>query len=43
MLQAQKAGAYANYILGMNITAEETILVYGNQSGIISERISFKT
>jgi len=42
MLQAQKAGAYANYILGMNITAEETILVYGNQSGIISERISFK-
>lgn len=41
MLQAPKPSAYANYILGLNISAEEIILVYGNQSGIISERLSF--
>ena len=42
MLQATNINTYANYILGLNITTEEIILVYGNQSGIISERLSFK-
>jgi len=42
MLQAQSISVSSNYILGINITAEEIILAYGNQSGIISERSSFK-
>jgi len=42
MLQAPKINAYANYILGLNISADDIILVYGNHSGIISERNSFK-
>jgi predicted NBD/HSP70 family sugar kinase len=42
MLQAQRINVSSNYILGINITAEEIILAYGNQSGIISERSSFK-
>lgn len=31
----------ANYILGVNVDSERTLLVYGNSSGLVSERLEF--
>lgn len=41
MLQTPKMSPYSSYILGFKVDAEAVNMVYGSQSGIISERVSF--
>ena len=41
MFQTTQTTGYSSYILGFNIKAEGVSIVYGNHSGIISEKTRF--
>lgn len=41
MLQTPRVSPYSSYIIGFKLDAEAVNIVYGSQSGIISERIRF--
>lgn len=41
MFSKPNSGNTSNYILGINIDSERTLLVYGNPSGLVSERLAF--
>lgn len=41
MLQTPKVSPYSSYVIGFKVDAEAVNIVYGSQSGIISERVSF--